>query len=55
MIVDAESDAGQAYSDAVARLLGEDVPLRFIDEKVHWLKRMFGMKEKVRYENTKSA
>jgi septum site-determining protein MinD len=55
VILDAESDAGQAYSDAVARLLGEDVPHRFIDEKVHWLKRMLRFKEKARYENTKSA
>lgn len=30
VILDEASDAGQAYSDAVARLLGEDVPHRFI-------------------------
>lgn len=54
VILDTESDAGQAYGDAVARLLGDEVPHRFIDEKVHWLKRMFS-KEKTRYEDTKSA
>jgi septum site-determining protein MinD len=46
VIVDAESDAGQAYADAVSRFLGEDVPFRFLDEKSHWLKRMFSFKEK---------
>jgi len=30
VIHDTESSAGQAYADAVARLLGEDVPHRFI-------------------------
>jgi septum site-determining protein MinD len=55
VIMDAESDAGQAYADAVARLLGEEVPHRFMDEKVHWLKRMFRFREKARHENTKSA
>ena len=29
VIMDGESNAGQAYDDAVARLLGEDRPLRF--------------------------
>jgi septum site-determining protein MinD len=46
VILDAESDAGQAYSDAVARFLGEDVQHRFLEEKSHWLKRIFGFKEK---------
>lgn len=46
VVLDQESDAGQAYSDAISRLLGEDVPLRFVDEKIHWLKRMFRFKEK---------
>lgn len=41
VILDQESDAGQAYSDAIARFLGEDVPHRFIEEKSHWLKRLF--------------
>jgi septum site-determining protein MinD len=35
--------AGQAYADAVARLLGKDVPLRFVDEeRKGLLKRLFG-------------
>lgn len=46
VILDEESDAGQAYMDAVSRFLGEDVPHRFIDEKAHWLKRIFRFKEK---------
>jgi len=29
VILEPKSKAGQAYKDAVARLLGEDVPLRF--------------------------
>ena len=33
VILDAESDAGMAYSDAVARFLGEDRPLRFVTPK----------------------
>ncbi len=32
IILDEESKAGQAYSDVVARYLGEDKPHRFIDE-----------------------
>ncbi|MFC2990444.1 septum site-determining protein MinD [Halomonas tibetensis] len=40
---DAASDAGQAYTDTVARLLGEDVPLRFHEyQKKSLLSRMFG-------------
>jgi septum site-determining protein MinD len=46
VIVDNESDAGQAYMDAVARYLGEEVPFRFLHEKSHWLKRLFSFKEK---------
>ena len=46
VILDEKSDAGQAYSDAVARFLGEEVPHRFIAEKSHWLKRLFRLKEK---------
>lgn len=43
VIVDQESDAGQAYSDTVARLLGEELPLRFVtEEKKGLLKRIFG-------------
>ena len=40
---DADSDAGQAYADTVARLLGEEVPLRFHEyQKKSLLSRMFG-------------
>ncbi|KPD02859.1 septum site-determining protein MinD [Moellerella wisconsensis] len=43
VILDQESDAGQAYSDCVERILGEDRPIRFIDEeKKGFLKRLFG-------------
>jgi septum site-determining protein MinD len=43
VILDKESDAGQAYDDAVARLLGEERPLRFITaEKKGLLARLFG-------------
>lgn len=43
VIHDKQSDAGQAYEDAVARLLGEDRPLRFTEvEKKGFLKRVFG-------------
>jgi len=48
VIMDAESDAGQAYSDAVARLLGEEVAMRFVSkEKNNWLKRIFRIKEEI--------
>jgi len=46
VILDQESDAGQAYLDAVSRFLGEQVPHRFTEEKTHWLKRIFNFKEK---------
>lgn len=43
--LDPESDAGQAYFDAVSRFLGESVPHRFItNEKPGLLKRLFGRK-----------
>jgi septum site-determining protein MinD len=43
VILDAESDAGQAYDDAVARFLGEERPMRFVDlKKRGLLSRMFG-------------
>lgn len=46
VILDSESDAGQAYKDAVARFLGETVPHRFLQEKPHWLKRLLSFKGK---------
>lgn len=43
VILDRESDAGQAYGDMVARYLGEDVPHRFLQpEKKGLLSRLFG-------------
>lgn len=43
VIFDAESDAGQAYSDAVERLLGADMPHRFLDvQRKGILQRLFG-------------
>lgn len=44
--LDEESDAGQAYLDAVARLLGEDKPHRFLkQEKKGFLSRIFKREE----------
>ena len=43
VIHDGGSMAGQAYADAVSRLLGEDVPMRFLEApKKGFFKRMFG-------------
>jgi len=43
VISDSESQAGQAYSDTVARILGETRPLRFLDApKKGFLQRVFG-------------
>ena len=43
VILDLESPAGMAYDDAVARLLGENRPLRFMEaEKKGLFQRMFG-------------
>lgn len=43
VIMDEKSDAGQAYSDAVDRLLGKDVPHRFLEaQKKGLLSRLFG-------------
>ena len=43
VILDEHSDAGQAYSDAVDRLMGKEVPHRFIDaQKKGFLQRLFG-------------
>lgn len=45
VVHDSESDAGQAYSDAIDRLLGEDVDFRFLtQEKKGLFKRIFGGK-----------
>jgi septum site-determining protein MinD len=43
VILNENSDVSQAYEDAVSRLLGETVPLRFVDEpKKGFFARMFG-------------
>ena len=43
VILDEAADAGQAYADAVARLLGEDRPMRFTEpKKKGFFQRMFG-------------
>jgi len=43
VILDAESDAGQAYSDVVGRYLGDDIAHRFLTtEKKGLLGRLFG-------------
>jgi septum site-determining protein MinD len=43
VILNGESDASLAYEDAVARLLGEEVPMRFVDEpKKGFFARLFG-------------
>ncbi|MBK6434934.1 MAG: septum site-determining protein MinD [Rhodanobacteraceae bacterium] len=43
VILDLTSPAGQAYDDAVARLLGETVPMRFTEApKKGFLTRLFG-------------
>ena len=43
IILDKESEAGQAYQDAVDRLLGEEVPLRFLQvKKKGFLAKLFG-------------
>jgi septum site-determining protein MinD len=43
VILNDTSDASRAYDDAVARLLGESLPLRFVDEpKKGFFARLFG-------------
>ncbi|HWV16824.1 MAG TPA: septum site-determining protein MinD [Cellvibrio sp.] len=45
VILDAETQAGQAYNDAVDRLLGKDVPHRFLEqEKKGFFKRLLGVR-----------
>lgn len=44
VIMDTESPAGQAYNDAVDRLLGSDRPHRFLEaEKKGFIKRLLGV------------
>jgi septum site-determining protein MinD len=43
VILDMESNAGQAYDDAVARLMGEERPMRFTQvEKKGFFNKLFG-------------
>ena len=44
VILDKASDAGMAYDDAVERLLGNEVPLRFVSDKKGFLSKRFGKK-----------
>jgi septum site-determining protein MinD len=40
-----DSDVSEAYKDVIARFLGEDKPLRFVEaEKPGFFKRLFGGK-----------
>ncbi len=41
IILDQKSTAGQAYHDAVERLLGNDVPMRFITEEKSFWRKLF--------------
>jgi septum site-determining protein MinD len=46
VILDNTSDAGLAYKDAISRLLGENIPVRFLKtEKKGILKRLFTSRE----------
>lgn len=41
-----ESDVSEAYTDLVARFLGEERPMRFVDPvKAGFFKRLFGGKQ----------
>lgn len=43
VILDEQADAGQAYADAIARLLGEDRPMRFVEpRRKGFFQRVFG-------------
>ena len=43
VVLDQESNAGQSYTDMVARYLGEDLPHRFLEvQRKGLLNRLFG-------------
>jgi len=42
VVLEDGANAGQAYDDLVARFLGEERPMRFIDAKKGLFKRMMG-------------
>ncbi|SRR5579883_928690 len=46
VILDQKSDAGLAYSDAIGRFLGEQIPHRFVEGKQSWFKRLLNFREK---------
>jgi septum site-determining protein MinD len=41
VVLNKDSDAGKAYMDAVERLLGNEVPLRFVTDKKGFLSKLF--------------
>lgn len=41
VILDKNSNAGQAYKDTVARFLGEQLPIRFLEKEDRFFKRLF--------------
>lgn len=41
VVLNKDSDAGKAYMDAVERLLGNEVPLRFVTDKKSFLGKLF--------------
>lgn len=46
VVLDHESNAGHAYTDAVSRFLGEDKPYRFVEsKKKNFLRRLFSREE----------
>ena len=42
VILNEKSEAGQAYTDVVARYLGEEIPHRFIEGKKGFFRKLFG-------------
>jgi len=44
VILDEDSEAGQAYADVISRYLGEDKPHRFLKSRKSFLRKLFGGK-----------
>jgi len=42
VILDEDSEAGQAYEDVIARYLGEERPHRFIESRQGFFRKLFG-------------
>lgn len=54
--LDKTTDASMAYSDAIERFLGKEVPMRFVtEEKGNWIKKIFGFKGKGRSKQGEPA